>query len=599
MLHEGLERLIMAHNTQLILRLHCWWRCLASFFVVATSFGALCQPADLIFTNGKVLTVDSHDSVAEALAVRGDRIIAVGTKTDVDRFRTQSTTVIDLRGRSLIPGLIDSHTHPTGASLIEWDHPIPRMDSVSDVLDYVRGRAAIVPAGDWIVLQQVFITRLQERRYPTRAELDAVAPQHPVVFRTGPDASLNSEAMKQLEIDRDSVAPEGSKIERHIDSTEPTGIIRNWSRIFSIPKTGEEPTEAEKRIRIQQLFRDYNSVGLTSIADRNASAAAMKRYQGLLDENQLTVRIAASRGVSNVGSPSQMIQQIDLIAAEPASHSTDSMLRTIGIKMFLDGGMLTGSAFMIEPWGVSSIYNISDPSYRGLRFIPQETLIKVIKHCIGQGLQYTAHSVGDGAVETLVAAYEQIGLEGNQLYLTRPNITHCNFLSDESIAKMAELGISADIQPAWLFKDAKTLTEQFGLERMKRFQPLRKLFDSGVLIGGGSDHMQKIGSLRSVNPYNPFLGMWIAMTRIPENAAEPIHRNQALTRLEALRFYTRNNARLLFLENVCGSLEVDKKADLVVLDRDFLECPTAAIRELNADQVYLSGQLIHQRSSDH
>lgn len=581
-----------------LLRIVRWLGCchiLCAWIFFATTVVVVCQPADLIFVNGSVLTVDANDRVVQALAVRGGRIIAVGSDAEINRLRYESTRVIDLGGRSLIPGLIDSHTHPASASLTEWDHPIPRMDSIPEVLDYVRERAAHVPEGDWIVLQQVFITRLLERRYPTRSELDGVAPRHPVIFRTGPDASLNSEAMKRLQINQGSVAPEGSKIERTPNSSEASGIIRNWSRIFSIPKTGGQPEESEKRLRLQRLFQDYNSVGLTTIADRNASSASMKRYETLLEENQLTLRIAASRSVSNAGSSAQMIQQIDLIAAEATTHSTDPMLRTIGIKMFLDGGMLTGSAFMIKPWGISSIYNISDPNYRGLRFIPQDVLTKVISHCVGQGLQFTAHSVGDGAVEALVAAYEQVGSQDPRLRLTRPNITHCNFLSDRSIVSMAELGISADIQPAWLFKDARTLTEQFGIERMKRFQPLRKLFDSGVLVGGGSDHMQKIGSLRSVNPYNPFLGMWVALTRLPEKTTKPLHPDQSLTRLEALRFYTRNNAQLLFLEDYCGSLEVNKMADLVVLDRDFLECPIEAIRELRADQVYLSGRLVHQR----
>ena len=570
-------------------------RVLVGTILFGVQLFAFAQPADLIFTNGTVLTVDASDLVAEALAVRGDRIIAIGTADEIDPYRFQSTRVIDLAGRSLIPGLIDSHTHPAGASMIEWDHPIPEMTSIPDVLRYVTGRVELLPEGDWIVLQQGFITRLIERRYPSRGELDAVAPRHPVIFRTGPDASLNSAAMERLGITRSTRAPEGSKIERVPGASEPSGIVRNWSRIFSIPETGSEPSEREKTQRLQQLFHDYNRVGLTTIADRNASLASMARYRRLLDERRLTVRIAASRSVSNAGSRKQMIQQIELIAAEPESHSSDPKLRTIGVKMFLDGGMLTGSAYMIEPWGVSSIYNIDDPDYRGLRFIPQETLTEVIQHCAQHGLQFTAHRVGDGAVSALVDAYEQIGRTTSRLSSIRPNITHCNFLSDESIRKMASLGISADIQPAWLYEDAKTLTAQFGLERMKRFQPLRKLFDAGVLIGGGSDHMQKIGSLRSVNPYNPFLGMWIAMTRRPEGESNAIHIDQALTRLEALRFYTRNNAQLLFLENYCGSLEVNKLADLVVLDRDFLTCPTDDVRRIQADEVYLSGRLVHQR----
>ncbi len=568
--------------------------CLAFLFAVTQALlTCLSQPADWIFLNGSIVTMDRQHTIAEAVAVRGDQILAVGSKDEILRHRYRATQVIDLKGCSLIPGLIDSHTHPLGASLIEWDHPIPEMRTIPDVLAYIEARSRLVPPGDWIVLQQVFITRLQERRYPTRAELDTAAPNHPVIFRTGPDASLNSTAMHQLNLSANTEVPEGSKVERIPGSQEPSGIVRNWSRLFSIPSSGSDPTDRDKQDRLADLFRDYNSVGLTTIADRNASQSAMRHYQSLRDENKLTVRIAASRAVSNAGSESQMVKQIALIAEEPTTHSADPMLRTIGIKMFLDGGMLTGSAYMTEPWGLSSIYNIDDPNYRGLRFIPQDKLIRAIEACTEYGLQFTAHSVGDGAVQALVNAYEAIGSKNDRIWATRPNITHCNFLTDESITKMSKLGISADIQPAWLYKDAKTLTEQFGNQRMKRFQPLRPLFDAGVRVGGGSDHMQKIGSLRSVNPYNPFLGMWIAMTRKPEGQTAPTHPEHALTRLEALQCYTSNNAHMLFLENHCGSLEPGKLADLVVLDRDFLQWPSEAIRQLTVKQVFLSGKRIY------
>lgn len=565
---------------------------LFAFFALSlrlTSVGTSAQPADILFVNGSIITVDDNNSIAESLAIRGDRILAIGTESELSKHRFRNTEVVDLQGRSLIPGLIDSHTHPTGASMIEWDHPIPEMPGIDDVLRYIGGRTAVLPAGDWIVLQQVFITRLKERRYPTREELDVAAPNHPVAFRTGPDASLNSLALTKLKITRESIAPEGSKIERQSGSNEPNGIIRNWSRIFSIPSTGDTPDDADKLDQLSKLFQDYNSVGLTTISDRNASSSAMRLYQSLLENHRLSVRIAASRGVGNQGSASQIAQQIELIAREPTTHSSNLMLRTIGIKMFLDGGMLTGSAFMTEPWGVSSIYNITDPEYRGLRFLDSYKLEAAVRACADFGLQFTAHSVGDGAVKALVDTYEKIGSTHPGLRETRPNVTHCNFMLPESIDKMARLGISADIQPAWLYKDARTLTEQFGYERMSRFQPLRTLFEKNVLVGGGSDHMQKIGSLRSVNPYNPFLGMWITMTRTAENQSTPVHPEHALSRLQALRFYTANNARLLFLEDQCGTLEPNKLADLVILDRDFLTCPTDEIRHIQVKQTYLGG----------
>ena len=168
-------------------------------------------------------------------------------------------------------------------------------------------------------------------------------------------------------------------------------------------------------------------------------------------------------------------------------------------------------------------------------------------------------------------------------------------MSREAIEQAARLGVVVDIQPAWLYLDTRTLAAQFGYDRLRYFQPLQSLFEAGVIAGGGSDHMQKIGSLRSINPYNPFLGMWVAITRRAKGYDGPLHPEEALTREQAIRFYTINNARLLFLEDQVGSLEAGKLADFVVLDRDLLTCPEDEIRETRALATYLDGKRVFER----
>jgi predicted amidohydrolase YtcJ len=251
--------------------------------------------------------------------------------------------------------------------------------------------------------------------------------------------------------------------------------------------------------------------------------------------------------------------------------------------------MLTGSAYMRRPWGVSKIYNITDPEYRGLLFIPRERLVPLVQTAVDSGLQFTAHSVGDGAVHALMDAYEEVN-RTTPVRPVRPSITHSNFMSAEAISQMKRLGVVADLQPAWLYLDTRTLSAHFGNERLRYFQPLRTLFQQGVTVGGGSDHMQKIGGLRSVNPYNPFLGMWVAITRKAKGYEGQLHPEQALTREQAIRFYTRNNAYLLFREREIGSLEPGKQADLVVLDRDILTCPVDQIRDIKPVATYLGGK---------
>jgi len=208
----------------------------------------------------------------------------------------------------------------------------------------------------------------------------------------------------------------------------------------------------------------------------------------------------------------------------------------------------------------------------------------------------TAHSVGDGAVHALLDAYRMIDEEDFKVARHRPCITHCNFMSAEAIALMKKIGVVADLQPAWLYMDGKPLLKQFGTERTEYFQPYRSLFDKGVVVGGGSDHMQRIGSLRSVNPYNPFLGMWIALKRQPRYMTTPLHPEQSITRIEALRLYTINNAYLTFEEQEKGSIEKGKLADLVVLDRDILSVPVDEIKDTKVEVTYLGGNVVYQRA---
>jgi predicted amidohydrolase YtcJ len=249
---------------------------------------------------------------------------------------------------------------------------------------------------------------------------------------------------------------------------------------------------------------------------------------------------------------------------------------------------------MLKPWGVSKIYSITDPEYRGLRYIPKDRLAAIVQTCVESNLQYTAHSVGDGAVTALLEAYEEVNKK-TPIQKTRPCITHSNFMTKEAIEKCAKLGVLVDIQPAWLYLDTRTLTAQFGYDRLRYFQPLKSLFEAGAIAGGGSDHMQKIGSFRSVNPYNPFLGMQTTITRKAKWYEGQLHPEESLSREQAIRFYTINNATIMFLEDQIGSLEAGKLADLAVLSQDILTCPADNIRDTQVLRTYMGGKLVYEK----
>lgn len=556
--------------------------------------GLWAQAPDLILHHGKVVTVDGQFRIVQALAVRGDRIVAVGSDREVLAKKGANTRVVDLQGKTVLPGLMDTHVHAASASMYEFDHEIPTMETIADVLRYLKGRAAVTPKGQWIGLSQVFITRLKERRYPTRAELDSVAPEHPVVFATGPDASLNSLALKMSGITKDTKPPAGQSGKVELDERgEPTGILRSASQFVKRAPSGRRASEADRQARLKMMLADYNSVGITSVAERDASESQIELYRTLRQSNELTCRVFLNAHIEPSG-PWEKVEAQILKAARDPLHKQDDWLWLRGTKSYLDGGMLTGSAYMREPWGVSKIYSIIDPNYRGMRYIEPDPLYRAARLALQNDLQFTAHSVGDGAVHALVAAYERVNKEF-PVREQRPCITHSNFMSPEAIEKMKEIGIVADLQPTWLERDGATLREQFGDARLRYFQPYKSLFAAGVTVGGGSDHMQKIGSMRAINPYNPFYGMWVTLVRQPRWTDKPLHPEERITREQAIKLYTINNAFLMFSEKQKGSLEVGKLADFIVLEQDILTIPVEQVKDIKVAQTFVGGRKVYPR----
>jgi predicted amidohydrolase YtcJ len=320
-----------------------------------------------IFHNGKIVTVDPQFRIVNAMAIRDGRLVAVGTNADVVKLAGAGTEQVDLGGRTVLPGLIDSHVHAPNASMYEFEGTVPDMESVEDVLAYLSARARTTDPGRWITLSQVFITRLREQRYPTRAELDRAAPTHPVAFRTGPDASLNSMALSMSGIDARFQVPEGQpcRVERD-QRGAPTGILRNCGRYIKSGAGSTSPTSADRLSRLRQLLADYNAVGITSIVDANTSQEDVELYRTLLDQKTLTTRTFMAYAVE-AQAPLEKIEATIREAASHPLHQKSDMLWLRGVKTFLDGGMLTGAAYRRRPWGVCKMNSIDEPNNRGYR----------------------------------------------------------------------------------------------------------------------------------------------------------------------------------------------------------------------------------------
>ncbi len=566
--------------------------------LVATAAAAEKPPAaDLIVHHGKIVTVDPDFRIVEAMAVAGDRIVAVGESAKMLELTGPKTQQLNLGGKTVLPGLIDSHLHIVSSAMYEFDHEVPPMETIADVLRFFRQRAAVVRPGEWIDLSQVFITRLREQRYPTRAELDEAAPRNPVVFATGPDAVLNSMALKLCGIDKTFRITDGQpgRIERDEASGEPTGVLRRCGRLLKYRSAGKTPTREDQVRRVKRLLAAYNEAGLTSVTDRDTSDAEIEVIRTLRDGSGLTCRVYLTYAV-DVQMPLEKIEaRLDAAVRSPLFRR-DNLLWLHGAKIYIDGGMLTGSAYMLKPWGASKIYSISDPQYRGILFVEPERLYRIARAILSRGLQLAAHCQGDGAVTAMVDACQRVDRDFPVGPL-RPCIAHGSFMTADAMERMRRIGMAVDVQPAWLYLDGATLRTQFGDERLTYFHPYKTLLEKGVMAGGGSDHMQKIGRRRGINPYDPFLGMSIMLSRQPRWTDQPLHPEQRLSREEALRMYTIRNAALTFEEKEKGSLEVGKLADFIVLDRDFLTCPANEVADIQVLQTYLGGKAVFDRSA--
>ena len=263
--------------------------------------------------------------------------------------------------------------------------------------------------------------------------------------------------------------------------------------------------------------------------------------------------------------------------------------------MVLDGGVLTGTAYLREPWGMGAknIYGITDPNYRGVLRIQQDDLERIIGLAEERGWKFTAHVTGGGGVDVLLSAMENVN-EDQAINERRFSVIHGNFYDRDAIERMKALGVYADMQPAWFLKDADLLHEVLGKDRLRTFHPYRSLFDAGVMVNGGSDHMVKLDSYSAINPFNPFLSMWSIISRQTERGSIYFP-EEALTRMEALRMYTINNAYASFEEDRKGSIEPGKFADVAVLSKDILTCSQDEIKNIEVLLTMVGGEVVFDR----
>jgi predicted amidohydrolase YtcJ len=383
------------------------WTLLESCTVVEAAQEA--EPADVILHNAKVLTADEKFTIAQAVAIKADRILAVGDDAGVLKHRGGGTKVIDMKGRNVLPGLYDSHTHPVGAATSELTETLPYLTSLEDAFEYIQKKAKETPEGDWIVLRFAFPTRLKEARFPTREELDKAAPKHPVFYHAGPAGMVNTMGLKVSGVTKDTPNPTNGIVVKDPVTGEPTGMLRSAQGVLKgLPGGGKGIVDTKAAVK--KLFGLYNERGITSVADRNGSRSSLDLYHLLHKEGQLTVRVNVSRGMSPQGSREKIARELDALPGKDKLGGPTGVggvwIRIGPIKFFLDGGMLNGTAFMRQPWPKGDTYQIVEDDYRGLLYVQPEQLKTFVEECAKRKWAVTAHTAGEGAMDNLLDAYE-------------------------------------------------------------------------------------------------------------------------------------------------------------------------------------------------
>ncbi len=550
------------------------------------------QAPDVIYYNAAIITMSPRQPAAQAVAIRGDRFTAVGSTADVLSTAGPRTQKIDLGGKCIVPGIIESHVHPISAALSEIDGPVPVVHSIAELKDYIQTQDRKLPPGRLIFVPKVYSTRLTDHRYPNRYELDQAAPgNREVVADNGYAAVVNSVVLKRLNITRDTPQPDNGRIEKDTKG-EPTGLILGAPQLLRSVR-GSRPATAKDRLwALKNMLARYNSVGITSIIDRGEGPDGFRAYQTLHASGELTARSFVTYLIQAQGSPDQVRAEIEHIPF--TTGWGDNWVRVGSLKTIADGGILIGTAYLREPYGPNTqIYGFVDPAYRGVLSVPKENLFAMANAAAELGWQMTAHTTGGGATDVLLDSYENAN-RTIPLRDRRFTVTHGNFPNPPAIERSKKLGVAYDIQPFWLYLDGPAIKDVFGPARMKDFQPLRSLIDAGIVVAGGSDHMIRFDPREATNPYHPFLGMWIAVTRKMMDG-KVLNPEQRITRLEALKMWTWNGAYLSFEEKEKGSIEPGKLADLAVITKNYATCPEDEIKDIEALRTVVGGKVVYDR----
>jgi len=527
--------------------------------------------AGLVATGGTVLTVDADFTVAEALAVREGRVLAVGPDEEIRAFVGPDTQVIDLAGRTVVPGLADNHLHSAGGG---DGVDLSRVRTMDELLGAITGRAEASGPGELVTTNSDWHEgQLREQRLPLRRDLDRAAPGNPVVVvRGGHEYILNSQALERWEITTDTPVPDGGRITRYPDGELNGELVDTAKRLVTLPE--RPPRDLETRIQDQvEQYRTLHGVGLTSIRHPGGSLEQFRLLEEMRRRGLLTMRVTFLMRMR-----ARTAEEVDaaLAAWDLEPQAGDEWLRLGGIKLGVDGGFEGGLMRepYEEPWGQGG-------TFHGLRTMPQDTYNEVVLRLAERGWRVATHAVGDLAIDQVLEGYEKAD-EVVPLAGKRWAIEHGFIPQPDQFPTMNRLGLLVAGQHH-LYLAGPSLEKYWGRERADWTTPMRAYLDAGVMVSAGTD--------APVVPYPPLWVLHHFVTR--ETISGGVFgEDQRVSVEEGLRLITHAPAFLNFEEDLKGTLEPGKLADFVVLSDDPREVPAD---EIQVEMTVVGGETVFQR----
>ena len=553
---------------------------------------SLDSAADLVLINGKIITVDAKDSIAQAVAIVGTKVVGLGSNEDILPRVGNNTQVVDLHGRTATPGLIDAHGHFADGGVNELYHvDLSDAAGIDDVRRKIQEKVAALQPGKWVQGDGWDEGKLAERRYVYASDLDGVSPRNPVwlLHTTGHYGVANSNAMKLAHITLETHAPFAGTIDRDAKGN-PSGVLKE-SAMDLVTRLIPPTTPEQERNGILHVMEELHREGITAVKDADIQPHTWDAYNQLLNDGKLAVRVFVLwHAGTTMESARETLTRIAALPKPPQSLG-DGKLLSGGAKLYIDGSGGGRTAWMYKEWNKN--FTDTDTGNYGYPATDPDIYRQEVRLFHEAGVHVGTHAVGDRAIDWVVDTYAE-ALKAKPTSGLRHSVIHCNIPSDHALDTMANLQKQHDAgypepQPPFTWWIGDTYAGNFGPERSLRLNPFKTYLAKGIQWGAGSDYF--------VTPLAARYGIWASIVREPLKGvygAHPFGISETVDVHTALRSYTAWAARQLFLESKIGSIEPGKEADIAVWDRDIYTVLASEIKNLKCEMTMFRGKIVYQ-----